>query len=62
MVLSLLWEFGNVLRDEPWVSSGAVLGLGDAHPPAPNMSVHRNFLVVGRLLVCLVAMQSEGFG
>lgn len=60
MVLSPLWEFGNVLRDEPWVSSGAVLGLGDAHPP--NMSVHRNFLVVGRLLVCLVVMQSEVFG
>lgn len=49
-----------MLRDEPWVSSGAVLGLGDAHPP--NMSVHRNFLVVGRLLVCLVVMQSEVFG
>lgn len=41
-------HYGNSLHDEPWVSSGAVLGLGDAHPPAPSMSVHRNFLVAGQ--------------
>lgn len=40
-------HYGNSLHDEPWVSSGAVLGLGDAHPPGPSMSVHRNFWVVG---------------
>lgn len=50
MVLSPLREFGDVPRDGPWVSSGAVLGLGDAHPPAPNMSVHRNFLVARQVV------------
>lgn len=25
-----------------------MLGLGDAHPPVPNVSVHRNFLVAGQ--------------
>lgn len=35
-------------QDEPWVSSGAVLGLlGDAQPPAPDTSVHGSFKASG---------------
>lgn len=41
-------HYWNSLHDEPWVISRAVLGLGDAHPPVPNTSVDRNFLVAGQ--------------
>lgn len=63
MGLLPLQELGDVLQEEPWVSSGAALGLGDAQPPAPDTSVPRSFLASGRAVGGLGGyVEQRGFG
>lgn len=63
MGLFPLQEFGDVLQEEPWVSSRGALGLGDAQPPAPDMSVPKSFLASGQAVGGLGGyVEQRGFG